>query len=619
MSIVSRARSEFAYLVGIVSILRRTVPIARHPRRTVGDLIEDLARRFGPRIALVSRRESLTFQELNAKANRYARWARARGFRQGDTLGLLMPNRAEYLAIWIGFARAGAATALLNTNTSGAALAHAIQVVGARTVVVAAELLSQIETVRPHLDGELDIVVHGDPDVAWPVSARIDREIAALSDAPLDAAERPALTIEDRCLYVFTSGTTGMPKAANLNHFRVQLAMHAFAGVTRARRSDRMYDCLPMYHTNGGVVAPGAVLIVGGTCVIAERFSAREFWPDVIRNRCTMFIYIGELCRYLLQAPEGPDDRRHSVRLCVGNGLRPDVWGPFRDRFKIPHIREFYGATEGNCSVFNLDSRPQAVGRVPSWIAGRFPIRIVKYDVEADAVVRDAADLCIECAPGQIGEMIGQIVSDPRRPGSRFEGYTDQEATDRKVLRDVFVPGDVWFRTGDLMRRDADGYFFFIDRVGDTFRWKGENVATSQVSETITGYPGVKDATVYGVHVPGTEGRAGMASIVLDDADALDPQALWAYLAARLPGYAVPAFVRLAPRLDLTGTVTLGAATSRLDLTGTFKQRKLDLVTQGFDPGRIADPLLYSDPIARAYRRLDPAAFAAIAAGRVRF
>ena len=606
MTFVSRMRSEFAYLVGIVSILRRTVPIAKHPRRTVGDLIEDLARRFGTRVALVSRRETLTFEELNRSTNRYARWARARGFRKGDTLGLMMPNRAEYLSIWIGFAKAGAATALLNTNTSGAALAHAINAVGARTVVVAAELLPQFETARPYLDDEFEVVVHGDPDPTLDptVSGRIDREVATLSDAPLDAAERPALTIDDRCLYVFTSGTTGMPKAANLNHYRVQLAMHAFNGVTRARRSDRMYDCLPMYHTNGGVVAPGAVLIAGGTCVIAERFSAREFWPDVIRHRCTMFIYIGELCRYLLQVPESPDDRRHAIRLCVGNGLRPDVWAPFRDRFKIPHIREFYGATEGNCSVFNLDSRPQAVGRVPSWIAGRFPIRIVRYDVEADAVVRDASGLCIPCTTGQIGELIGQIVSDPRRPGSRFEGYTDREATDRKVLRDVFVEGDAWFRTGDLMRRDADGYFFFIDRVGDTFRWKGENVATSQVGETITGYPAVKDATVYGVQVPGTEGRAGMASIVVDAADALDPQALWAYLAARLPGYAVPVFVRLAPRLDLTGT---------------FKQRKLDLVADGFDPGRIADPLLYSDPTARTYRRLDAAAFAAIGAGRVRF
>ena len=598
MTFVSRLSSDIAFLAGIVRILRKSVPIAKRPTHTLGDLADELGERFAERTALISDRESFTYREWNGRANRYARWALARGFGKGDTLGLLMPNRADYLCVWIGFAKAGAATALLNTNTGGATLAHALKAVEVRTVVVAAELLPQLVTALPFLGYDLDIVVHGESGS----HARIDQDMLHFSDATLGPGERPSLTIDDRCIYVFTSGTTGLPKAANLNHYRVQLAMHAFAGVTASTAADRIYDCLPMYHTNGGVLAPGCVLTVGGTCVIRERFSAREFWPEIIRHRCTLFVYIGELCRYLLQTPPGPNDRAHRIRLCVGNGLRPDVWRPFRDRFGIRNIREFYASTEGNCSVFNLDSTPEAVGRVPKWIASRFPIRVIKFDVAAEEAVRDASGLCVECAPDEAGEVVGEIVADPKRPGNRFEGYTDRAATERKILRDVFRKGDAWFRTGDLMRRDARGYFFFIDRVGDTFRWKGENVATSQVGETITGFPGVREANVYGVEVPGAEGRAGMASIV-PDPSGLDAAALWVFLAEHLPAYAMPIFIRLADHLEVTGT---------------FKQRKLDLVADGFDPDRISDPLLFSDPATRSYRPLDRAVYDEIQAGRIR-
>ena len=460
----------------------------------------------------------------------------------------------------------------------------------------------------PSCPQPLDVVVYGPTEAPETGEAatrpRLDTLLDTLSDAALTSSERPALTIEDRCILVYTSGTTGLPKAANLNHYRVQLAMHAFAGVTGARADDRIYDCLPMYHSNGGVVAPGLVFVVGGTCVIRERFSAREFWPDVKRSRCTMFVYIGELCRYLLQTPDDPADQTHAVRLCVGNGLRPDVWLPFRDRFRIGQIREFYASTEGNCSMFNLDSRPEAVGRVPGWAASRFPIKVIRFDVETEEAVRDAEGRCIACAPDEAGEVIGEIVKDTSKPGNRFEGYTDQEATARKVvLHDVFRPGDSWFRTGDLMRRDAHGYFYFVDRVGDTFRWKGENVATLQVSEMITGYPGIKDAIVYGVSVPGREGRAGMAALVLDEAVPFDLEALKPFLLAHLPVYAVPVFLRLSDRIDVTGT---------------FKQRKLGLAAEGFDPGRIAEPLYVAGAGEPRYRVLDAPSHEAIASGHLR-
>jgi fatty-acyl-CoA synthase len=316
-----------------------------------------------------------------------------------------------------------------------------------------------------------------------------------------------------------------------------------------------------------------------------------------------MFIYIGEMCRYLMQVEPGPADRGHKVRLCVGNGLRPDVWVPFRERFGIRRIREFYASTEGNCSLFNHDSRPESVGRVPRWASFRFPIRVIRFDVATDEVVRGPNGLCIECASDELGETIGQILADPARPGNRFEGYSDRVATEAKILRDVFVKGDAWFRTGDLMRRDKRGYFFFVDRIGDTFRWKGENVATSQVAETLTAFPGVVEACVYGVAVPGTEGRAGMACLVVEDRRAFDLVGLRAFLDRRLPAYAVPIFLRFADQLVLTGT---------------FKQRKIELVNQGFDPARSPDPIFMRDTKNPGYTPVDAAAFAAIGAGRVR-
>ena len=599
MDLLDRASRDWAFLRSIVRILRRTTPIARRPTHTLGDLADELAARFGDRVALESECGNVTYREWNRRADQVARWVRSRGLGRGDVVALMMPNRVEYLSIWLGVAKAGAATALLNTNLAGEVLAHSVRIVAARAVIVDASLAEAFETARPLLDGSAEVWAFG----ASGDLPRFDLALDKLPDGPLTGQEKPRLTIEDRCLYVYTSGTTGLPKAANLNHYRVQLAMRAFSAVADAKASDRMYDCLPMYHTNGGVLAPGAVMMAGGTCVIRERFSARDFWPDVARSRCTMFVYIGELCRYLLNAPATPADRRHRIRLCFGNGLRPDVWVPFRDRFGLRHIREFYASTEGNCSMFNFDSRPGAVGRVPGWIASRFPIEVIRFDVEAEEEARGPDGRCIVCAAGEVGEVVGQVLSDPKKPGNRFEGYSDRDATARKILHDVIRPGDRWFRTGDLMRRDAEGYFYFVDRVGDTFRWKGENVATLQVSEVLTGYPGLAEATVYGVAVPGTEGRAGMACIVPAKNEPFDVGGLRGFLGSRLPAYAVPVFLRIS---------------GGLEVTGTFKQRKLALVAEGFDPDQVAGALFVAPAGATHYRPLDGALFKEIAAGTLR-
>jgi fatty-acyl-CoA synthase len=597
MSFLDNIYDDIVFLRGAYRALKMTTPIARNPTRVFPVVIEELADRFGDAPALISDRERLSYRALAERANRYARWARRENLAKGETVCLLMPNRPEYMAAWIGIASAGGVAALINTNLIGTALAHCIDIVAPKHVVVSTELAEGFATARALLKTRPKLWSYGE-SAEFP---RLDREIDALPGDRLAAAERVPLTIEDHALYIYTSGTTGLPKAANINHYRVMLASHAFAGVMDTKPTDRMYNCLPLYHTAGGLVATGALLQNGGSVVIREKFSAREFWDDVVRHECTLFQYIGELCRYLVHSPPNPNETRHRLRMACGNGLRPDLWEEFKTRFRIPHILEFYGATEGNVNIFNFEGKQGAVGRVPWFVAHRFPIAVVRFDVEHQQPVRNPEGFCERCDPNEPGEVIGRIVNDPARPGNRFEGYAAANQNENKILHNVFEKGDAWFRTGDLMRKDERGYFYFVDRVGDTFRWKGENVSTSEVAEAINSFPGIADANVYGVTVVGRDGRAGMAAIVCDGQ--CDLGALHTHLAGNLPDYARPLFLRIQPTIEVTGT---------------FKQKKVELVREGFNPAATSDPIYFNDPQAKAFVLLDPALYRRIESGDVR-
>lgn len=593
-----RLRSEFAYLAGAIRTLRRVRRIPKTPNKTYCHVVEELAEKFGDQLALISAMETFTFKEYNARGNRYARWTAANGVAKGETVALLMHNRPEFLVTWLGVTRAGGVCALLNTALTGQGLAHCLNIVKPRHIIVGADLLDALETAKPLLEGGPKIWVNGNASAGY---ERIDKVIETYSDAPLRADERPAMHINDSCLFIYTSGTTGLPKAANINHYRIQSIMNGFSGAMNAGPADRIYVSLPLYHTSGGVLAVGALLTVGGSVVIRDKFSAREFWDDIIKYDCTMFQYVGELCRYLLNSPTNPNETRHRIRLCCGNGLRPDIWVDFRNRFRLTNILEFYGATEGNVALFNFDSKPGAVGRIPKWAEKRFITEVVRFDIEHEEPIRGSNGLCIRCAPNEIGEVVGMVLDDPKRPNQRFEGYADKAATEKKILRDVFAKGDIWFRTGDLMRRDELGYFYFVDRIGDTYRWKGENVATSQVSEEMTVFPGVKEANVYGIHIPGKDGRAGMAALSVEEG--FDISGLHRHVQRQLPEYARPLFVRIQDHIEVTGT---------------FKQRKVDLVAEGFDPKKISDPLYFAHPEKQRYVRLDDALYDAICKGELR-
>ncbi|MCK1362480.1 long-chain-acyl-CoA synthetase [Bradyrhizobium sp. 199] len=571
-----------------------TARIETLPGRLFADVIDDWAQRQPDRVALVTDETSLDYSGLSKRINRYARWARSVGVAKGDTVALIMPNGIDYIAAWLGISRVGGVVALLNTKLVGPSLAHCIDVAKPRHIIVAHELTETLKSSTPHLKTEAKVWTHGD--------ARGDRaiDLAVLDDAPLSPQERGEVSIDDRALLIYTSGTTGLPKAASISHRRILNWGFWFAGLTSASPQDRLYDCLPLFHSVGGIVAPCSMLAAGGSVVIAEKFSASHFWSDVVHHDCTLFQYIGELCRYLLKAPPSEYENRHRLRLVCGNGLRGDIWDDFQTRFAIPRILEFYAATEGNFSLFNVEGERGAIGRVPPLLAHRFPANLVKLDPDSGLPLRNDEGFCLACARGEAGEAIGRIGT-ADEGGGRFEGYTDTGETEKKILRDVFAKGDAWFRTGDLMRIDDKGFFHFVDRIGDTFRWKGENVATSEVNDAMRDFSGVVDATTYGVSISGTDGRAGMSAIVVNEG--FDIATLPAHLAQCLPAYARPVFIRIS---------------SDIDATETFKQKKGDLVREGFDPAAISDPLFMVDSRSGAYVPLDAAAYARILDGSIR-
>ena len=576
--------------------LAYTAPIARNPGVTLPTLINELAETFGDRAALIGEDVTMSYRVLAARANQFARWALSQGLGRGQVVCLVMQNCPDYLAAWLGITRVGAVTALINTNLIGESLAHAINVAAPRCIIVGADLATVVADVIPIAESP-----------CWVMGGTLqgmhslDAALATQSTAPVTSVECSSPTTRDRALYIYTSGTTGLPKAAVVSHQRVLQWSYWFAGMLDTDENDRMYDCLPMYHSVGGIVAIGSMLVRGGSVVLRRRFSARAFWDDISSTQCTLFQYIGELCRFLLNAPPHPRERDHRLRIACGNGLRPDIWESFQQRFAIPKILEFYAATEANFSLYNCEGKPGAIGRIPPFLAHRFPVALVAYDVEAGQVLRDERGLCRRCGVDEVGEALGRITSDGSSPESQFDGYTDHAASDRKILRNVLAEGDAWYRSGDLMRRDASGFYHFVDRIGDTFRWKGENVSTGEVADAICAWPQVRDAVVYGVHVPECDGRAGMVAIVTDAA--IDLDGLRQHLTTRLPDYACPIFIRLL---------------SEIETTGTFKPKKQELVRVGFDPNQTADALFLNDREAGAFVRIDGGLFERIRSGSVR-
>jgi fatty-acyl-CoA synthase len=577
--------------------LQRTADIERHPEVTLPVLLERVAQQFDGAPALMSNNVAMSYGQLTARCNQYARWGLAQGLKPGDVVALIMENCVEYLAIWIGLTRIGAAVALVNSHLTGAQLSHSVNLVAPRLLIVGASLAPALAAIRSEVPMQATIRVFG----SSPQFASLQPELQRFSGERIGPAERATPSLDATALYIYTSGTTGLPKAARVSHYRILQWSQWFAGLMDMRPEDRMYNCLPLYHSVGGIVATGATLVAGGAVVIRARFSASDFWRDVREQRCTVFQYIGELCRYLVNFPRQASEAEHGLRLACGNGLRADVWEEFRTRFRIPRILEYYASTEGNFSLYNCEGEPGAIGRIPAFLTQRLPVALLRFDVDTGAPWRNSSGFCERCATNEVGEAVGSIPDSVDSRLGRFEGYSDDKASQAKMLRDAFGAGDCWYRTGDLMRRDARGFYYFVDRVGDSYRWKGENVSTTEVLSALIAARGVREGVVFGVAIPGTDGRAGMAALVVDPD--FDLAAFRADVGQRLPSYARPVFLRFLQSLETTGT---------------FKTRKLELVRAGYDPQATTDPLFVDDEREGCYLPLDAGRYAAIQAGRAR-
>jgi len=566
---------------------------------TVADYFEALVDRRNDAPALLCEDDVVSYAELDGAANRVAHFLQSKGIGQGDVIALDMDNRPIYVAVWMGAAKVGAVTALINTNLGGAQLAHSINVANAKLIVLGVEHFDKFDSARTDITPLPDVYVEGGDAGDLP---RLEKALAEQPNSRPSKSLRKGMTQGGSDLfYIYTSGTTGLPKAAHFSHFRFLSTSSGAGGALGMTPKDRHYICLPLYHTAGGVMALGSALMNGASAVLVPKFSASRFFKDAVKYEVTVFQYIGELLRYLVNSPVVPEEKQHKITRCIGNGLRPEIWEEVETRFNLPKIIEFYGATEGNVALMNVEGKRGTVGRFPGYLRKAMGITCIRYDIENDEPVRGPDGLCIECKPGEPGEAVGRLPKSKDSGTGRFEGYSDEAATKKKILNDVFEKGDAYFRTGDLLRFDKDGYWYFVDRIGDTFRWKGENVATSEVSEVIAVMDGVKEVNVYGVAVPGADGRAGMASLVPDDgftvADFYDATA------KDLASYARPLFLRIQPEMEITGT---------------FKHRKVDLVKDGFDPDVVSDPLYFRDESAGAYVPLDKALYEKIVGGGVR-
>jgi len=550
---------------------------------SIGLRLEEIARRDPHRAALLFDERSWTYAEFNAWANRYAAVFRAHGVSGGDTVAILMENRPEVLACVAAAVKLGAIAAMLNHNQRGEVLGHSLALTKPKLVVCGGECREALESTEFHPGADRRrVYLWAGPGKAPAGYRELETETSGKpSTNPLETQQ---VLPKQPCFYIFTSGTTGMPKASVMTHYRWLRGMAGLGQMTmRLKPDDTLYCPLPLYHNNALTVSWGAVLGAGCTLALGRKFSASRFWDEIRRYDATAFCYIGELCRYLLNRPATTQDREHLVRLIVGNGLRPEIWEQFQQRFGIGQIYEFYGASESNLAFVNAFGLSKTAGFCP------MPFAIVEFDAEEEKGRRGADGFMRKVRRGEVGLLITEVTD--KAP---FDGYTDKKASEAKLLRDVFRKGDVWFNTGDLVRDQGWRHIQFVDRVGDTFRWKGENVATTEVEGALNAFPGIEQAVVYGVEVPGCDGRAGMASLSCAG-PAFDGAALAKHLRERLPAYAVPLFVRLR---------------AEQETTATFKYRKVELKRAGFDPAQIDEPLYVLLDAQSGYEPLTPAVFA---------
>eukprot|EP00058_Branchiostoma_floridae_P002735 XP_002588223.1 hypothetical protein BRAFLDRAFT_68867 [Branchiostoma floridae] len=544
--------------------------------------------------------EAYSYKDVDVMSNKMANFFRGEGYKCGDTVAMFIYNEPAFVWTFLGLAKLGVKMALLNTNLRSKSLLHCFKVAEAKALIVGQgdALLEAAIEILPALE-ELGVTVWLQGDNPAPQGFfSLDDKINQASNQPIPVKLRESIMARDTLCYIYTSGTTGLPKAAKVPQDKI-VGGGCLFGLCDLKEDDVVYVTMPLYHSSALLFGLGGTIEHGITMAMAKKFSVTRFWDDCRKYNATVITYIGELLRYLCARPKTPFDRNHGVRLAFGNGLRPDVWTKFQERFGVGQILEFYGATEGNFSSYNIYNKTGAIGMMSPVLKKIHPSSFLRVDPETSELIRDENGRCIPVNPGEPGLLVVPIAD--RTP---FHGYKgEKKITEKKILRNVFEKGDMFFNTGDLLMVDKDYYMYFIDRLGDTYRWKGENVATTEVSEVLHDIEEVQEANVYGVTVPGHDGRAGMAAIVLHPGHQANLRDWYSHLASRLPAYARPLFLRLTPDLDHTGT---------------FKQTKAQLVREGFDPNVITDGLYLRDDSKETYVPLDLEAYRNIVVGRAK-
>ena len=567
----------------------------------LGLAIEQSTRDNPNGIAVIYQDTQLSYRQFNAWANRIAACLAARGLKKGDTVVVDIENRPELLATVVGCAKLGVCIALLNTSQRGKVLVHSINLVNPKAAIIGEELVDAIEEVRDQLTVPAERYFYfadcDTLDKAGDAPAGYTNLGAACADC---SSENPTsssnIFLKDPLFYIYTSGTTGLPKAVVFNHGRWMKAYGAFGfAAVRLTSADRIYCTLPLYHATGMAIGWGSAIAANAGIVLARKFSVSRFWDDIRRYDCTSFAYVGELCRYLYEQDPKPNDLDNKVHVIVGNGLRPGIWKGFKQRFGVDRVVELYASSEGNVGFTNVFNFDNTVGFSPVTYA------IVKYDKDADQPMRNSKGFMIKVKKGEAGLMLGEI-SDK----TPFDGYTDPEKTEKSIFRNVFKKGDAWFNTGDMMRDIGFRHAQFVDRLGDTFRWKGENVSTTEVEQIVDDYEGVAETVVYGVEIPNTNGRAGMAQVRLDKHhSSFDFADFCDYLKRHLPVYAIPVFLRINEQA--------------METTGTFKHQKNTLKEQAYDLGKQPNPVYVLLPGEGCYQQLDQATQDKINQGAYRF
>lgn len=563
---------------------------------TVLDRFMEQAQRLPNKPFVIFEGQSHTYRDVELRSNRLAHvFLQKTNLRKGDCVAVLMNNEPDFLCVWFALAKIGCSIAFLNTNIKSRALLHCFNSCGARALVVGSDVTDLLDGVLTTLlEDNIEVWAMKSSFVHPQVQTLLDK-IDAVSDKPVPAALYQTTNIKTPTLYIFTSGTTGLPKAAVISHLQSLKAaggFWAFGGT----QDDVIYIPLPLYHSAASLIGIGGTIELGATCVLKKKFSASQFWRDCRQHNVTIFQYIGELCRYLCNQPKTELDRTHSVRMGVGNGLRQDVWRDFQNRFGNIKMCEVYGSTEGNLCFMNHIGKIGTVGRSNFIYKLLFKYDLVKYDMVHDEPEKDKHGFCKRVKHGETGLLLSKVSA-----LSPFFGYAgSKQLTEKKIMRNVFVKGDAYVNTGDLMAEDQDGFICFRDRVGDTFRWKGENVATTEVTEVLGLVDFIQEVNVYGVEVVGHEGKAGMAAVIVRPEHTFDGKKLFNCVVKDLPGYARPLFIRLQEVMEMTST---------------FKQQKFHLVQSGFDPSCISEPLFVIDYKLDSYISLTETIYQSILTG----